>query len=161
MVNNSRVTRFVNKVFFKSRVKTREFEKFAMTICSALKCVSGQPGSSTPVKSFLFIVKSDPARNTQWAKWVQMHGRPNFTPSSTSVLCEKHFTEDQFVPEDQNRSAKGPANKRRKLIPGALPTIFGDIHGKLVKLVRRKLIHFIVICEEDPLWPITILHMPP
>ena len=97
-----------------------------MTICSALKCTSGQTGS-TPVKSFLFIVKSDPARNSQWAKWVQMHGRPQFTPSSTSVLCEKHFAEDQFVSEDQNCSVKGTVNKRRKLILGALPTIFGDI----------------------------------
>ena len=104
-----------------------------MTICSAFKCMSGQSGSSTPVKSFLFIVKSDPGRNSQWAKWVQMRGRPNFSPTSTSVLCEKHFTEDQFVPDDQNLSVKGSANRRRKLILGALPTILGDIQeGKLV-----------------------------
>ena len=102
-----------------------------MTICSALNCLSGKPGTP-PVKSFLFVVKSDPDRSGLWAKWVQLHGRPNFTPSTTSVLCEQHFAEDQFVPEEDNKSVSGTPYKRRKLIPGALPTIFGDSQGELV-----------------------------
>ncbi|XP_049523477.1 uncharacterized protein LOC119453068 isoform X13 [Dermacentor silvarum] len=66
--------------------------------------------------------KRDVLRKKQWLHNI---GRKNFVPTKNSVVCELHFTEDQFEPRILREFGK------KKLKPNAVPTIFS--HRPVVK----------------------------
>lgn len=66
--------------------------------------------------------KRDGLRREQWLLNI---GRKNFVPTKNSVVCERHFTEDQFEPRILKEFGK------KKLRPNAVPTIFS--HRPVVK----------------------------
>ncbi|XP_065885779.1 uncharacterized protein [Dysidea avara] len=86
--------------------------------CVAYDC-SNVPGEN--ISCFLF--PKDPTLRTIWTKKVQST-RANWTgPSHTSVLCSEHFTKDCFE-KDTELAAGFGIQKRRRLVEGAIPTIF-------------------------------------
>uniref|UniRef100_L7LYZ7 Putative transposase strongylocentrotus purpuratus: similar to transposase n=1 Tax=Rhipicephalus pulchellus TaxID=72859 RepID=L7LYZ7_RHIPC len=68
------------------------------------------------------LAKRDGLRREQWLLNI---GRKNFVPTKNSVVCELHFTEDQFEPRILKEFGK------KKLKPNAVPTIFS--HRPIVK----------------------------
>ncbi|XP_075729900.1 THAP domain-containing protein 1-like isoform X1 [Rhipicephalus microplus] len=66
--------------------------------------------------------KRDVLRREQWLLNI---GRKNFVPTKNSVVCELHFTEDQFEPRILKEFGK------KKLKPNAIPTLFS--HRPTVK----------------------------
>lgn len=82
---------------------------------------------------FSSIIWRFPLRDrTLLAKWIQQVRRKDWTPTKSSFLCSKHFTEDSY---HFCVSVKG-----RKLIKGAVPTIFSfPSYRELPNGKRRKL----------------------
>ena len=71
----------------------------------------------------LFQFPRDPALRKQWTMEVQ-RTRANWQgPSDNSVLCSEHFTNDCFE-EDTAIAARFGIEKRRRLKPNAVPTVF-------------------------------------
>ncbi|XP_077487974.1 THAP domain-containing protein 5-like isoform X2 [Amblyomma americanum] len=84
-----------------------------MPCCCAYNC-SKRPEDGYAV----FMIpqgKRDGLRKNQWLYNI---GRKNFIPTKNSVVCELHFTEDQFEPRILHELGK------KKLRPNAVPTIF-------------------------------------
>ena len=77
-----------------------------VTNCDYEKTEKGQ------YRSFLFPKDPEVRR-----KWLQVLRRVSFTPSDTSAICIRHFTEEDFEPLKRNR-------KKRKLKIEAVPSLF-------------------------------------
>ncbi|XP_049511545.1 uncharacterized protein LOC119465122 isoform X2 [Dermacentor silvarum] len=80
-------------------------------------CAYGCRNRSGEEKKLFSIPRSsqDQARRTEWLRRIN---RANFNPSRRSVLCEDHFTDDQFEPLVLERYGV------KKLRRDAVPTIF-------------------------------------
>lgn len=62
------------------------------------------------------------------AKWLHAIGTDKFNPNTyvyhvDRVVCDQHFSKDCFE-EDMMAKLMGTTPKRKKLVPGAVPTIF-------------------------------------
>jgi len=70
-----------------------------------------------------FKFPSDAYLRLQWAQAIKREGPNNqlWMPSSNSVVCDWHFNSTDFV----KFSVEKFEVRRRKLIPGSIPTIFG------------------------------------
>ncbi|XP_075744289.1 uncharacterized protein LOC142803063 [Rhipicephalus microplus] len=83
--------------------------------CCAYQCSSR---SEKGVRLF-YIPRGDRNRNAVRRKqWIHNIGRKDFAPSKHVVLCELHFTNDQFEPKVLE------AHGLKKLKPNAIPTLF-------------------------------------
>lgn len=87
--------------------------------------------SRTKIGQFSFPVKRD-----QCWKWVQACGRgPEFRPTPHSRVCEIHFAEDDFKPDEgrkRRRLKNGKNNKmaaHTRLINAVLPRIYVFTHA--------------------------------
>jgi hypothetical protein len=56
-------------------------------------------------------------------KWENQLNIQNFIPNKDSRVCDKHFTEDSFVPPHLNVTKKGEQLNRKRLKPLAYPTL--------------------------------------
>ncbi|XP_049526563.1 THAP domain-containing protein 1-like isoform X3 [Dermacentor silvarum] len=84
-----------------------------MPCCCAYNCCK-KPEDGIAV----FVIpqgKRDVLRRRQWLLNI---GRKDFVPTRNSVVCELHFTEDQFEPHILRVLGK------KKLKPNAVPTVF-------------------------------------
>ena len=86
--------------------------------CSAFNCRSGARGS-IPIQMFPF-----PTAKELQKKWLTKMRVKHWSPSKSSQLCIKHFTEDQLVPKQNDLTSRGKPKKKRTLIPNAVPSIF-------------------------------------
>ncbi|XP_075736525.1 uncharacterized protein LOC119161710 isoform X2 [Rhipicephalus microplus] len=83
--------------------------------CCAYQCSSR---SEKGVRLF-YVPRGDRNRNAVRRKqWIHNIGRKDFAPSKHVVLCELHFTNDQFEPKVLE------AHGLKKLKPNAIPTLF-------------------------------------
>ena len=55
-------------------------------------------------------------------KWLQILNR-DFIPSPYSRICEKHFEDHCFVPQEQNLNVKNDPKTKKTLKPNAFPTL--------------------------------------
>ena len=81
-------------------------------------CKNGQFTEGILVHQFPNKVK-DGKRHRMWVRFVQRY-RPNWQPSSSSVLCSFHFEDSCFT---ANKAIAEMLGMRRKLQPDAIPTI--------------------------------------
>ncbi|XP_049523908.1 THAP domain-containing protein 3-like [Dermacentor silvarum] len=92
---------------------------FAGRLCCESSSVGVRGCASRRENGFtLFTIprrKNDTARRR---KWIHSIGRKDFVPTKHTVLCELHFTYDQFEPLILEQYG------RKKLKPNAVPTIF-------------------------------------
>ena len=65
-----------------------------------------------------------PKTNPLKIKWEDQLNKENFTANKDSRVCEKHFTEESFVPAHLNVTKRGEKIKRKSLKPEAYPTLF-------------------------------------
>ena len=84
-----------------------------MVVCSVKDCA----GKDHPHHCF-------PKTNALKLKWEEQLNRQNFTAKESSRVCEKHFSEDSFVPAHLNVNKRGEKLKRKHLKPQAYPTLF-------------------------------------
>ena len=87
-------------------------------------CVAADCDTKSGMGRSLHKFPNDESLRRRWINAVKQQRKDWQGPSSTSVLCANHFTEDSFETEGtQYRDAFGiPAQKRLK--PDAVPTIF-------------------------------------
>ena len=81
-------------------------------------CKNGQFTEGISVHQFPNKAK-DGKRHRMWVRFVQRY-RPNWQPSSSSVLCSFHFEDSCFT---TNKAVAELLKMRRKLQPDAIPTI--------------------------------------
>lgn len=60
--------------------------------CCVVYCTSGYKSNTEKVSSFVF-----PKIKALKEKWLKAIPRENFVVSDRTVVCEKHFTEDQII----------------------------------------------------------------
>ncbi|XP_075560298.1 uncharacterized protein LOC142592633 isoform X8 [Dermacentor variabilis] len=84
-----------------------------MPCCCAYNC-SNKPEDGCAV----FMIPTGKRDGLRRKQWLLNIGRKDFVPTRNSVLCEIHFTEDQFEPLILRELGK------KKLKPNAVPTIF-------------------------------------
>lgn len=86
------------------------------------KCVAAGCSNTHSDRISLFKFPKDQSLCKKWTIQVKKT-RDKWEPSKTSVLCSAHFTEDSFEPDVAIAATFG-IEKRRRLKPGAVPTIF-------------------------------------
>ena len=84
-----------------------------MGVCSVIDCT----GKDHPHHCF-------PNTNALKSKWEEQLNKQNFTANENSRVCEKHFSEDSFLPAHLNVNKRGEKLKRKHLKPQAYPTLF-------------------------------------
>ena len=60
-------------------------------------------------------------------KWVEQINRDDFKVedvTKNSRVCSRHFAEDKFIPEEEDKTQKGSQKLKRSLRPRAFPTLF-------------------------------------
>ena len=85
-------------------------------------CVFGcQVGSKSykGTKYTLYGFRTSPGLRKQWLEQVN---RANFTPTKSTVICGRHFADDQFKPFVPR--SRGRKRLTRELKPLAIPTLF-------------------------------------
>ena len=87
------------------------------------RCVAAGCSNTYSDGVSLFQFPRDPALRAQWTKEVQRTRADWQGPSDYSVLCSNHFTNDCFE-EDTIIAARFGIEKRRRLKPKAIPTVF-------------------------------------
>ncbi|XP_064472698.1 uncharacterized protein LOC135387422 isoform X2 [Ornithodoros turicata] len=84
-----------------------------MPCCCAVNC------SSRPERGFaMFAIPQGKRDVSRRERWLNNIGRKDFDPTKRTVLCELHFTPDQFEPRILQEYGK------KKLRPNAVPTLF-------------------------------------
>lgn len=103
--------------------------------CSAPGCRSNYDNNKEYVTVFKF--PSEPSRR---AKWIHNLHRVDFNPSSTAVVCIKHFEERFIIREDSVKRKDGTIltvdRKQLALSSEAYPTIFENLPPYLTKKVQ-------------------------
>nr|ACO10667.1 THAP domain-containing protein 4 [Caligus rogercresseyi] len=105
-----------------------------MPACSALNCKnrSGTPGIS------LFQFPMDTLLRNEW---IQSMKRDRWMPTIHSRLCSKHFEENLLI-ETQH------AKKPKKLVPGAIPTLFGNKRPRILRTTKNSKKHYYISKQE-------------
>ena len=86
------------------------------------RCVAAGCCNTPSDRVSLLKFPSDGALRRKWEKQVQ-RTRAKWKATEHSFLCSDHFTEDCFEVDSALASQFG-MKKRRRLKPGAIPTIF-------------------------------------
>ena len=84
--------------------------------CCVLGCSSNT--KRNPAISF-FRFPTDP---NLAAMWLQLIGRPDFKPSQYSVICQLHFTREDFTSGSHHYPITGIGGQRKRLKTKAIPT---------------------------------------
>lgn len=105
------------KIAFTGNLCTSELGEMVKS-CVAAGCAKT---SNDGISFFKF--PSDPIMRQRWTREVQRTRDRWNGPSQHSVLCASHFTADCFEPDSAIAATMG-INKRQRLKPDAIPTIF-------------------------------------
>ncbi|XP_069673173.1 zinc finger protein 454-like isoform X2 [Periplaneta americana] len=117
-----------------------------MPQCCAYGCYTSQDKGT----KFFRIPRAESDENRRNV-WLARINRVNWTPTESSRLCDKHFTEDQFE--------KRCADSVRKLKPNAIPSVFEHTSARKTTKphrLRSKVVLMELIKTEpevDPLAP--------
>mgnify|MGYP002803925745 CR=1 FL=1 len=91
---------------------------------NGVSCTNSQFTPNVSMHKFPRVPTSDSDKEIQTTrrKWINFVGRhrPNFNPSSTSVLCSIHFENSCFT---HNVQISDKLGTKRKLLPGSTPTL--------------------------------------
>ncbi|GBO13031.1 hypothetical protein AVEN_40191-1 [Araneus ventricosus] len=100
------------------------------SVCCVPGCKSNYPPTTENVRVFKFPNEAD--LKDQWLRKIP---RKDFTPTARSVVCVKHFKNDDVIKEDIITLPDGceevRARKRFKLKPKAIPSIFPNLPSYL------------------------------
>ena len=94
-----------------------------LTVEMVKRCVAAGCSNTHSDGVSLFHFPRDPSLRLQWTRQVQQTRDGWKGPSDYSVLCSKHFTSDCYE-GDSAIAAKFGIEKRRRLKPNAVPTVF-------------------------------------
>ena len=86
------------------------------------ECVAAGCSNSSSSSTTLFKFPKDPQQRLGWERQV-LRTRAHWKATDYSFLCSEHFTDDCFEAESSTAAQFG-IKKRKKLKPGAIPTIF-------------------------------------
>lgn len=84
--------------------------------CCVLGCSSNT--KRNPAISFFRF----PTDATLASMWLQLIGRPDFKPSQYSVICQLHFTREDFTSGSHHYPITGIGGQRKRLKTKAIPT---------------------------------------
>ena len=89
-----------------------------MPSCGVPSCRTGYSSYKGPKYCTVNLPKSEKWRNI----WLKKMSKTVYTDSV--IICLKHFSEDNFVPENENVDSKGRRRVRKKLKPDAVPNLY-------------------------------------
>lgn len=100
------------------------------------RCVAAGCSNTPSDRVSLFKFPKERALRAQWEKQVQ-RTRAQWKATENSFLCSEHFTEDSFEVDSALASTFG-MKKRRRLKPGAVPSIFSRASTESRAEVHRR-----------------------
>ena len=80
-----------------------------MPTCCVYRCESGS-SSKNSFRTFQLPPKSNEELRE---KWLEQINRKDFIPSENARVCILHFSEESFVPEEENKDSSG---RQRKIV---------------------------------------------
>ena len=89
-----------------------------MPCCCVYGCTSGYKDSKDEHRMF-----SLPTSKARRRKWLEQISRANYSPKKRAHVCEVHFSEDSYIPAEENFDKQGRARKKRTLKEEAYPTL--------------------------------------
>ena len=99
------------------------------------RCVAAGCSNTNADGVSLYNFLKDEALRSQWIKQVQRF-RAEWTATSYSVLCSKHFNDDCFGPDSKIAATFG-MQKAKRLKSGAVPPIFDRPSSEEVRRVAE------------------------
>ena len=89
--------------------------------CAVFNCQSRNGGNTEKVRLLLF-----PKSQSTFKKWYDAVNRKDLSikKASTSYICEKHFTEEDWIRPELNVTKKGKPAKKKTLKEDAIPTLY-------------------------------------
>ena len=113
--------------YLQSRIKTRfsltNITFFPVFGTMVKRCIAAGCSNTYRENVSLFCFPRDSALKERWTKQVRRTRAGWSGPTANSYLCSDHFSEDCFE-RDTLMAAKLGIQKRKKLKPDAVPTIF-------------------------------------
>ena len=101
-----------------------------MPTCCVYRCESGSSAKNS-FRTFQLPPKSNEELR---GKWLEQINRKNFIPSENARVCILHFSEDSFIPEEENKDSSGRQRKKLKLKPWAVPTLNMQLSHRELKI---------------------------
>ena len=102
-----------------------------MPSCAVYGCKSGYATQKNKAHLRWFnFPKDDQLRK----RWIHRLNREDFTVTEHTQICSRHFTNDDYVPDDLNKDKFGRPYKKRHLKKTAVPSVDMGSHlqpGKL------------------------------
>ena len=96
--NTNIISKSIKKGFFAF------FQISAMPACTIPGCKSGYATQSDGKKFMSFQL---PKSAEMKEKWISKIYRDDFFPTKNTIICSKHFLEEDFVPDYENLTTKG------------------------------------------------------
>lgn len=100
------------------------------------KCVAAGCSNSSSSSTTLYEFPKDPQLRHEWEKQVQ-RTRAQWKATKHSHLCSEHFTAECFEAESSLAAGFG-IKRRKKLKPGAIPTVFHRQSSSQAAMASRK-----------------------
>ena len=93
-----------------------------MPSCQVVGCKNGYGDGESNLQTFCIKSKNSKYSKTcLFNKWLE---KLNINSSPKHLfVCERHFSEDAFVPEADNLTTRGQKRKKKQLKPMAVPTL--------------------------------------
>lgn len=99
-------------------------------------CVAAGCSNSSSSSTMLYEFPKDPQLRHEWEKQVQ-RTRAQWKATKHSHLCSEHFTAECFEAESSLAAGFG-IKRRKKLKPGAIPTVFHRQSSSQAAMASRK-----------------------
>ena len=90
-----------------------------MPTCCIVGCRTGYTGLYGKYQTFTLPKSQEMQRH-----WLEKINRANLIPTKHTVVCERHFRSNDFVPAHENLGYRNKPKKKKTLKPFATPSLY-------------------------------------
>ena len=93
-----------------------------MPTCCVLTCKHGYWGHITPPDVRWLLLPKDESLKRQWLFRIHRANEEKWVSKKTAI-CSYHFTEDDWIPDSENKDSRGRPRQRKRLKSNAIPSV--------------------------------------